>query len=210
MQVHNNSLTVFSLLSGVAHLIPIFCIFMTTVIFIATSISINTYLFYIAGCFGAILINHLIVFSGTTLFINKSIMKPECHVFNIGPVSSLTLNKIVGSGFTVVVYNFLYSVFGMIENHNLTTGYFIMNLIMLALYVFYLIAMECSNMTLLMLFACLTCGFTIPWYLFIVKKNAQNIFSYSDKSNRTKCRKLSGKNKYKCTIIKNGSAVGVL
>lgn len=214
MQGHNNSLTVFSLLSSVAYLIPILCIFMTTIIFIATSVSINTYLFYIAGCFGAILVNHVIVSGwmsvrGQILHV-KPILRPECHIFNIAPVSSLTLNKIIGSGFTVTIYNFLYSLFGMIENHRVTTGYFIMNLIMTLLYAFYLSSMECSSWTMLLSFGFLTTCFAIPWYLLIVKPNSQNIFSYTDKSNRTKCQKLSGKNAYKCTIIKNGSAVGVL
>lgn len=210
MQFHNNSLTVFSLLSSVAYLIPILCIFMTTIIFIATSVSINTYLFYIAGCFGAILINHVIFFIGTKISNLDSILKPECHIFNISPVSSLTLNKIIGSGFTVVIYNFLYSIHGMIENHRVTTGYFILNLIMTGLYIFYLSSMKCASWIMLVMFAGLTTAFVIPWHEFIVKPNAQNIFSYTDKSNRTTCKKLSGRNKYKCTIIKNGSAVGIL
>lgn len=205
-------LTFNSLIGSIAHFIPLLSFFMVTTIFVASSIPLVVYLTYVGGCVIPILFNILFGFknklskSASNIALNET-----CHVFNIAPVANMTLNKIVSSGLSVVVFNLVYSFMALVTRFRTSLGYFIMNLILTVIYGLYLHSNQCLDRYVYLTIALTVFPWAIGWHLITDSIGSNyNIFSYTDRSSRSKCKKIDGKKKYKCTVMKNGESIAIL
>jgi hypothetical protein len=133
-------------------------------------------------------------------------MNSVCNNFKIGSFNFMP-GTLLSSSVSFTYYMWVTLVGSMIESKNINMFMFIVFSVLVMNHTYQFFSSKCSSSNRIVASALIGLGWSVTWYFIVQNINPRwNLFYTDNKSNRTRCGKIS-KKQFQCKVYKNGRLI---